>query len=54
MVVVLTFDCTQVVVAGEELGFSLADIVNIRLVVVVVVVVAAAAAAAVAVAVAAK
>ena len=47
MVVVLTFDCTQVVVAGEELGFSLADIVNIRLVVVV-------AAVAVAVAVAAK
>ena len=47
MVVVLAFDCTQVVVAGEELGFSLADIVNIRLVVVV-------AAAAVAVAVAAK
>ena len=47
MVVVLTFDCTQMVVAGEELGFSLADIVNIRLVVVV-------AAAADAVAVAAK
>jgi len=33
MVVVLTFDCMQVVVAGEELGFSLADIVNIHLVV---------------------